>query len=87
MLARWGRLLDACRSFCDLIAFEAADLDAFLLDPTYAALLDPDEEQLAARLRPLMDVSSTSVSGEATLPAVARVERLLEELGARRTPG
>ena len=64
----------------DLIAFEAADLDAFLLDPTYAGLLSAPEARLARSLQALAD--DPEVTGAADdLPAGARVRRLLRELG------
>jgi len=65
----------------DLVAFEAADLDAFLLDPTYADLLSPAERRLADRLRPLATDPDIASAGD-DLPAGARVRQLLTELGA-----
>jgi hypothetical protein len=65
----------------DLIAFEAADLDSFLLDPTYAGLLSPAEQQLADRLGVLTDDPAIS-RPDADLPAGARVRGLLRDLGA-----
>lgn len=61
--------------FCDLIAFEAADLDAYLLDPTYRDLLDPEEAALADIL------NGIEVATEDDGTAAARVRRLLEDLG------
>ena len=59
--------------FCDRVAFESSDLDAYLLDPTYEELLDDDELALAEALSKL-DVDPETSSG-------ARVQRLLEEFG------
>ncbi len=64
----------------DLIAFEAADLGASLLDPTYAGLLSAPEARLARSLQALAD--DPEVTGAADdLPAAARVRQLLRELG------
>ena len=68
----------------DLIAFEAADLDAFLLDRTYAGLLSDPEARLAQSLRALAEDSETSDAAD-DLPARARVRRLLGELGLPRS--
>lgn len=59
--------------FCDRVAFEASDLDAYLLDPTYEELLDEEERSLAMALNKL-DVDPRTSSG-------ARVQRLLGEFG------
>lgn len=73
-----GQLANAARwlqIFCDLVAFEAADLDAYLLDPDYRDLLDKDEAVLADTLSGL----KLAAGGDGT--AAARVRRMLEDLG------
>ena len=69
----------------DLIAFEAADLDSFLLDPTYAGLLSPEEQQLAQKLRVLTDDPAITTPAS-DLPAGARVRQFLRDLGAPDLP-
>jgi hypothetical protein len=69
----------------DLIAFEAADLDSFLLDPTYAGLLSPAERKLAKRLRVLSE-SPVVATPDDDLPAGARVRQFLRDLGAPDLP-
>jgi len=46
--------------FLDLLAFESADLRAFLLDPTYARMRTPDERELAAALEQLAAAASAA---------------------------
>ena len=69
----------------DLIAFEAADLDSFLLDPTYAALLSPAERTLANALRALSE-SPVVATPDDDLPAGARMRQFLRDLGAPNLP-
>jgi hypothetical protein len=71
--------------FLDLVAFEAADLDAFLLDESYRALLSPAEQRLADVLRPVL--SEITRAGTGDLPALRRVRQLLDELGASNEGG
>jgi hypothetical protein len=66
--------------FLDLVAFEAADLDAFLLDETYEGLLTEPEQRLVELLRPILSELALDHGGE--LPAARRVRQLLDELGA-----
>jgi hypothetical protein len=64
----------------DLIGFLAADLDAFLLDPTYEALLDEREKLLAEKLGSLLEFRKGGQTDE--LGPARRVRQLLEDLGA-----
>jgi hypothetical protein len=58
----------------DRLAYEAADVSAFLLDPTYASMLDEVETELAQRLSRVADFTANR-SG----PAVEQATRLLGE--------
>lgn len=76
-----GEAVRQLQILLDLIAFEAADLDAFLLDDTYRALLSDAERTLADDLAPL--AAHMRAVEPADVPAVERVRGLLEELGAQ----
>jgi hypothetical protein len=68
--ARWAQI------FLDLVALESADLDAYLLDGTYAELLDDNERKLAKALR---DIDTEALAGA---HAGERVRQLLASFGA-----
>jgi hypothetical protein len=70
--------------FLDLVAFEAADLDAFLLDETYEGLLTEPEQRLVHLLQPILSELALDHAGD--LPAARRVRQLLDELGATAEP-
>jgi hypothetical protein len=65
----------------DLVAFRAADLDAFLLDGTYSGLMSDAEKSLAEHLTPL--VAAITSPDTVGMPAADRVRHLLEQFGAQ----
>lgn len=66
----------------DYVAFEAADVAAFLLDKDYDDMLEePDESSIAKNLRRVYEMALESES-----PVAARVRRLLDELAEHDMP-
>jgi hypothetical protein len=63
--------------FLDLVAFEAADLTAFVLDDTYAGMLTPAELSLRDALQPLVKAATEDPDD----PTWAAVRRLLARSG------
>ncbi|KAI9031193.1 SIR2-like domain-containing protein [Hyaloraphidium curvatum] len=72
-IARAARLLDV---FLDRVGFLAADVSSFLLDPTYADLLDEGEARMAEAVRTLL-----SAAGESDGPLQERLRDALEAFG------
>lgn len=77
---RLSKLEEARRMqiFLDLVGFEAAETSEFLLDDTFAALLDREEVKLRDALRELEPQAQRSSSSEAWEP----VRQLLRRYGA-----
>ena len=61
--------------FLDRLCLEAADLDAFLLDPIYDTMLDPDELTLKGALAELREHADGKASGW------EKVRRLISDFG------
>ena len=61
----------------DLVAYHAADVSAFLLDPTYASMLDEGEAILAKNL-----TITLALAQRVNSPVADAVRRRLDNLGS-----
>lgn len=59
----------------DLLCFEASDLSAYLLDPTYADMLNEDERELRDALEDLRTLRARGARG----PGWDRIAQIFEE--------
>jgi hypothetical protein len=75
----WYTQTRQLQEILDLVGYLASDLDAFLLDPTYDALLDERERAVAESLRPLLE-RYTDIDPDEP-PVAARLRTVLKELG------
>jgi hypothetical protein len=65
--------------FLDHLAYQAADVSSFLMDPTYASMLNPEERATAEQLSKVRDNLTSGPIGQA-------VQSLLDRLGSTTDP-